>query len=198
VTPQVERLTRRLASAPPVFLAPLGTQPIAIAAVVADLFRDRATRRLTPAEVAKVLPAGASAARLRHLQLVLLATWLLHDEAFSGSTADALLALLEERLAALAAAVVPRKFVEDAERREELVRTCLAALAVIPEGESPTFAEDRLAALDSVRRKELLREAKEREGLREAERARRRKELELLRAQEEEERRQAARSTHED
>ena len=191
MTASVERLTDRLARAPLVFR---DRRAVQLDAVVADLFRDRATRRLTADELAR-FRAGAPA---RHLELVLIASWLLHDDAFAGAPAEALLALLDGRLAALAAVVVPRLFVEDAERREELVRTCLAALALLPDGEAAAAAEDRLAVLDSVRRKALLQEARTREGLREAERQRRKAELERLRQQEEEERRQAARTTHED
>lgn len=191
MTASVERLTDRLARAPLVFR---DRRAVQLDAVVADLFRDRATRRLTADELARF----RAAAPARHLELVLIASWLLHDDAFAGAPAEALLALLDGRLAALAAVVVPRLFVEDAERREELVRTCLAALAMLPDGEAAAAAEDRLAVLDSVRRKALLQEARTREGLREAERQRRKAELERLRQQEEEERRQAARTTHED
>lgn len=191
MTASVERLTDRLARAPLVFR---DRRAVQLDAVVADLFRDRATRRLTADELARF----RAAAPARHLELVLIASWLLHDDAFAGTPAEALLALLDGRLAALAVVVVPRLFVEDAERREELVRTCLAALAMLPDGEAAAAAEDRLAVLDSVRRKALLQEARAREGLREAERQRRKAELERLRQQEEEERRQAARTTHED
>ena len=191
MTASVERLTDRLARAPLVFR---DRRAVQLAAVVADLFRDRATRRLTADELARF----RASAPARHLELVLIASWLLHDDAFAGAPAEALLALLDGRLAALAAVVVPRLFVEDAERREELVRTCLAALALLPDGEAAAAAEDRLAVLDSVRRKALLQEARTREGLREAERQKRKAELERLRQQEEEERRQAARTSHED
>lgn len=194
MTADVERLTERLASAPAVFRAPLGAGGPDLAAVVADLLRDRAATPAAPTVAARFRTDGASPTRLRHLQLVLLATWLLHDEAFAGAAPEALAALLDERLAGLAAAVVPRKFVDDTERREELARTCLAAVGRTPAGETAAIAEDRLSTLDSVRRRELLREARARE----TERARRQKELDALRAQEEEERRQAARTTHED
>lgn len=191
MTGSVERLTDRLARAPLVFR---DRRAVQLDAVVADLFRDRATRRLTTDEVARFRDGPTA----RHLELVLLASWLLHDDAFTGASAEALLALLDARLGELAAVVVPRLFVEDAERREELVRTCLAALAMLPDGEAASAAEDRLAVLDSVRRKALLREARAREGLREAERQKRKAEIERLRQQEEEARRQAARTTHED
>jgi len=68
----------------------------------------------------------------------------------------------------------------------------------IGKGETPVKAEDRLAVLDSVRRKALLRDARAREDAREAERQKRKAELERLRLQEEEAARQAARTTHED
>jgi hypothetical protein len=195
MTATVERLTDRLASTPVAFTARGGGRfAVRVDAVVADLFRDRATRRLGTDEVARFARGAAP----RHLELVLVASWLLHDPAFAGAPADALLALLRNRLAELAAAVVPRLFVEDAERREELVRTCLAALGRVPDGETAAQAEDRLAVLDSVRRKSLLRDARAREGAREAERQKRRAELERLRQEEEEARRQAARTTHED
>ena len=191
----VARLTDRLARTPQVFR---DRKAVQLDAVVADLFRDRATRRLGPDELARFHAEGATGARARHLELVLVTSWVLHDEAFAATPAEALLALLDGRLAALAGAVVPRLFVDDGERREELVRTCMAALARIPDGETAAVAEDRLAVLDSVRRRALLRDARERESAREAERQKRKAELERLRLQEEEERRQAARTTHED
>lgn len=194
----VERLTSRLASTPPVFRGRAAGEDVRIEAVVADLVRDRGTRRLEPAEVARFSAADSAPARSRHLELVLIASWLLHDPAFAGAPTDALLALLDARLAALAHLVVPRLFVEDAERREELVRTCLAALDRLPDGETSVQADDRLAVLDSVRRTALLRDARAREDAREAERQTRKAELERLRLQEEEAQRQAARTTHED
>ncbi len=199
MTATVERLTNRLASIPLAFRGRVvGDAALRVDAVVADLFRDRATRRLERAEVERFFGYDAARARVRHLELVLIASWVLHDPAFAGAPADALLALLDGRLATLAGHVMPRLFVEDAERREELVRTCLAALGRVPEGETAAEADDRLAVLDSVRRRALLRDARAREEVREAERQQRRAELERLRQQEEEAARQAARTTHED
>jgi hypothetical protein len=69
-------------------------------------------------------------------------------------------------------------FVQDEDRREELVRLCLSGLGLVPDGETPNQAEDRLTALSSVARvravaaaKEKLRLAKE-EAEREEARAR--------------------------
>lgn len=195
----IERLTSRLASTPIAFRGRVsGKEAVRIDAVIADLFRDRATRELGPDEVARFVAGDPAAGRRRHLELVLVAGWLLHDTAFSDAPAEALLALLDGRLAELSSHVVPRLFVEDGERREELVRSCLAALDRRPDGETLAVAEDRLAVLDSVRRRALLRDARAREGARETERQKRKAELERLRQQEEAADRQAARTTHEE
>ncbi len=199
MTASVERLTDRLANTPIAFRGRAsGPDAVRVDAVVADLFRDRATHGLDPEQVARFVAGDAAPARLRHLELVLVASWVLHDAAFDGVAAEAMFILLDARLAELASLVVPRLFVDDAERREELVRTCLAALDRLPDGETREQAEDRLTVLDSVKRKALLRDAREREQLREAERQKRKAELERLRLQEEEEQRQAARTTHEE
>lgn len=193
----VERLCARLAAAPPIFLAkraPDDPRAVHVDAVVADLFRARATRPLIDDELTSFAPAAPDNAERRHLELVLVASWLLFDVAFAGVSAEGLRALLWERLRALSEVVVPRAFVEDAERREELVRIALVALGIAPAGETAAVAEDRLAVLDSVRRRALLRDARAREE----ERASRRAALEKLKREEDEEKRKAARTTFED
>jgi len=203
MSPDVERLSDRLARVPPLFLAPIDPRKdgaVRVDAVVADLIRARASRPPSREEIARFafpMRAGgeqATRSARRHLSVVLVASWLLYDDAFQNARAEALLALLSDGLRPLADLVLARGFVEDPERREELVRTCLAALGLAPAGEDASFSEDRLATLDSVRRDRLLREARERQAVQE----KRRKELEQLRRQEEEDRRRAARTTFED
>ncbi len=198
MTLAVERLCARIAALPPVLAAAVAKPSAAevdVEAVIADLFRDRATRPLAPDELAALVPRrggpDAKAASV-HRALVLVASWLLYEPAFRGADAARLAALLGARLGELSKLVALRAFVEDADRREELVRVCLDALGLAPDGERPADAEDRLATLDSARRTRLMREAKARE----AEREKRRRELEELRRQEAE--REAARVTHED
>ncbi|MCC6524908.1 MAG: hypothetical protein IT373_19790 [Polyangiaceae bacterium] len=203
MTLDVERLSNRLAAAPACFLSPVDarlTGSVDVAAIVADLFRDRATRAAEPAELeavrmAAALGGDARKAARRHLGVALVAAWLLHDEAFAGTDAGKLAALLAGRLGELAALVVPRAFVEDPDRREELVRVCLDALGLAPDHELSADAEDRLATLDSTKRARLLADARAREQTREAER---KKKLEELKRREDEERLQAARTTFED
>lgn len=187
----IERLTSRLASIPMVFRGKVST--LRVDAIVADLVRARGTRPLERAEIDRVAQLPA-----RHLELVLIASWLLYDETFADTPTDPLLGLLDARLGRLAGAVMPRLFVDDAERREELVRTCLAEVGRVPDDESQLAAQDRLDVLDSVRRQELMADARARETVREAERKQRKAELQRLREQEEEAARQAARTTHED
>lgn len=194
--PDVERLSARLAELPAVFLGPFGAgagseQAIEPVAVLSDLFRERASE-LPPREVIAGLVKAKGKGAKQRVELALIASWLLHDPSLRGVDAAALLRLYGERLPALAEVALPRVFVEEPERREELVRLCLDVLGLVPEGETRVRAEDRLATLDSVRRHELLRAARERELARRAE------ELARLRAEEEEARRQAARTTFED
>ena len=66
-------------------------------------------------------------------------------------------------LDALAGLVAADLFVTDADRREELARLCLAALDLVPEGETGTQAADRLHALGSVQRNRVIQEMKEKE-----------------------------------
>lgn len=196
MTVDVERLKDRLASTPAVLRPATDASGggMQLHAVVADLFRDRSTRRLEAAELAVFQSEVSSAAKRKHLELVAVTCWLVHDSAFQGADAGALHRLLSNRLALLADHVKPQLFIEDAERREELVRTCLAELGMLPAGETKEVAEDRLASLDSIRQSALLAAARAREQ----KRAERRAELDRVRKQEEEERRQAARTTFED
>lgn len=81
-----------------------------------------------------------------------------------------------EELAALVSADV---FVTDPDRREELVRLCLAALGLRPEAESEAQALDRLTTLSSVKREKVIRATKEHlERARQLREAMRRKEAE--------------------
>jgi hypothetical protein len=92
------------------------------------------------------------------LRVVLVACWLLADPWFRarkdlGPKAHAFLA---EDLASLARLVEAERLVDDPERREELVRRCLAKLGLRPRGETEQQAIDRLAAVDSVERRRVI------------------------------------------
>lgn len=98
------------------------------------------------------------------LRLVLIACWLVADEALTGlRRADRVHVLLTGVVARMAALIDAGKFVSDPDRREELARVALRALGVQPAGETPAQSEDRLSTVDSVRRHEVLVAAKEAE-----------------------------------
>lgn len=165
--PAIEHLTRRLSACPAEFLAePVigGKGAVLTAAVVSDLLRDLGGSPLMPSE-AKRLERGGAAAGSRRLRLILIAAWLLHDEWFLGKTDLAGVAgdFLDRRLDELAALVQPERFVDDADRREELARLTLAALGVRPAGETQEQARDRLATLDSAERRRVIAAAQESE-----------------------------------
>src|SRR5437764_887594 len=62
----------------------------------------------------------------------------------------------ESRVAARSRATPARKFIEDPDRREELVRVSLAAIGCRPAGESEAQAEDRLTSLSSGERQRVV------------------------------------------
>jgi hypothetical protein len=167
--PLVVALTHRLAECPGEFLdAPLtgGTGLIHVDAVVSDLMRFMGGPMLTAQDTAVFRKGrGQVAAARNHLQIVLVASWLLHDPWFADQRplSDRLLELFANGLTAVAAVVPAVQFVTDPDRREELVRLCLRGLGITPAGESPEEAADRLTALDSVERRRVAAAAKEAE-----------------------------------
>ena len=163
VGPDIAALTHRLAACPRSFL----TEPrigeagtVSVAAVVSDLFQDVTGFSPDPTALTPFIKASADDANW--LQTVLVASWLLHDEAFrdpTGFSAPAL-KLLREGLRPLSGVVPAERFVTDPDRREELARLCVQAMERVPAGESPETAEDRLTALDSVERHRVMEAAK--------------------------------------
>jgi len=173
--PSVDKLTRRLTECPSdLFREPLiaGRGIIHVPAVVNDLIVDLggAPARGTDALVFK----RASADSRNFLQTVMVAAWLLRDDYFVEEKRFASLAFnwLGNGLADVSKLVSAELFITDPDRREELVRACLKALGLIPEGETKERADDRLQSLDSVARdrisKETAREEERARKLREA------------------------------
>jgi hypothetical protein len=166
--PLLETLTRRLSECPGDFLTdPLigGEGTVHVAAVVSDLVADMGGQRLST-EAARGLWPDRPPPSSSLLKATLVASWLLHDPWFLERREFApriYLLLASEPFRALAGVVPATDFVNDPDRREELVRLCLSFLDLRPAGESKTDAEDRLTALDSVERTRVVREAREAE-----------------------------------
>lgn len=122
--------------------------------MVSDLLADLGGTPLTGGE-ASVYARGRKGAE-PGVRLALVAAWLLHDPWFRSAGRfgpDAcrfLYDLAAGGLHALSKLVEPRRFVTEPDRREELARLALSALGLLPRGENPEQAKDRLAALDTV------------------------------------------------
>lgn len=159
--PGLEVLTRRLADTPPDFLdepavAGSGIGRVAVAAVVNDLLRLHGGR--APAAALAAFEGRNAKADRNRLALALVVAWLLADDwCLAARPAQAaLLQALAEVPAELAPAAPSPRFIEDAERREELARLVLARLGLRPAGETPEQAADRLAAVSATERRRLL------------------------------------------
>ena len=156
--PPLERLMSRLAATPDDFLGePLvgGWGRVATAALVGDLLHDLG-HAVASADLG---PFVGGAADRNRAMLTAVAVWLLADDWVRKAAPDreTILALLGERVADLAAAGHADAFVTDVERREELARTTLAALGLVPAGETGPQAADRLSSVSAAERRRLLR-----------------------------------------
>jgi hypothetical protein len=153
-------LLHRLADCPPDFLH--GPDEIDVVALACDHFRALATAVPGPQDRRSLAALPGEAQRL--LPIVL---WLLRDAWFRARPhlAAATWTLLQaESLTRLAKMVRPEVMIQDPDRREELVRLCLKGLGLVPAGESPEQAADRLTTLDSVERDRVIRDTRKAEA----------------------------------
>lgn len=163
--PPLERLLHRLADAPADVLAEprIGRSgQVHVAAVVGDLL---ATFGARPSDAALVPFITSDVGARNALGVTLLLCWLLADAtlvAGAAPDASAMLRLLDAGARELAATPA-RRFVHDAERREEMARVALSALGLRPAGETPSQAEDRLASISSAERARVMAASREAE-----------------------------------
>ena len=158
VGPPIEHLTRRLLACPAVFLDTEAKPDLR--AVLADLLRDIAGQPLLRVGTdALVTPPRTHAKPENRLRLLAVTAWLLHDPAFrDAALLDAATRLLTDGLDPFAEVVDAEACVTDPDRREELARVVLDALGLLPDGETPEQATDRLATLDSAERLRVVRD----------------------------------------
>jgi hypothetical protein len=160
--PSLQVLLRRLVETPPEILAEprIGKHgEIDVAAVVWDVLRDLGIS-LDPAGLAAFRPIGAKAdSQGNRLRLVLIACWVFNDPWFRGhpEVASAARRFLEKELEKVEGFFKADRLLQDADRREELIRHLLHKLDLRPAGETEAQAADRLQTLDSAERARVLR-----------------------------------------
>jgi len=163
--PLLESLTRRLAECPPEFLRPPKVTDwvgeIDVKAVVCDHLRAMKLDGIAGLDLSP-LDSDGTGSSINRLRLILLATWILHDDWFlqRPRLAPAMWSLLSNELNDLAEVVGADEAVKDPDRREELIRVCLSQLGLRPLGETEAQAVDRLATLDSAERIRVIRKTR--------------------------------------
>ncbi|MDH5508931.1 MAG: hypothetical protein OEZ32_01105 [Nitrospinota bacterium] len=165
--PHLERLTHRLAQCPGEFLAePLikSRGKVDTGAVVSDTLMDMGGNLLS-SEESNTSFSSEKADQKNRLRLILIGAWLCHDEWLiqKKKYAEPAKKWLASGLDGLASLVAAELFVTDPDRREELARLLLAALDLLPTGETEAQASDRLQCLDSVTRDKVIRQTREKE-----------------------------------
>ena len=162
--PLLQELLHRLAETPAEFLAEprIGRHgQVQVAAVAGDLLVMLGAPA-SPEDLARF--GGRERTERNALAVTLILSWLLADRWFLGArlTAPDLLALLGDGAHELAATPA-RRFIDDPDRREELVRVALAALGCRPAGETEAHAADRLTSLSSAERARVVAASREAE-----------------------------------
>ncbi len=168
--PALEHVLQRITATPPDFLAEpriANRGEVEVLAVVRDLL----AARFASAGHALDLTAlefliGRDPKRQRnHLSIALLMSWLLADTALRIESASqrAVLDLLREDAAQLAAYTNAQTLFDDTERREELARLTLGRLGLRPAGESELQAQDRFTSISSLERARILRASQQAE-----------------------------------
>ena len=155
----LELLIRRLMETPQDFMYPprkLSSVRVHVAAVVNDVFALRGCS--ASMQLLGTLSGEAKGPSANELTLAAVMAWLLADEAWSACRMepDRLQGLFAEIVPALAKEATADRYVLDVERREELARSAIARLGLLPKGETLNQASDRLAGVSGVERRRLL------------------------------------------
>ncbi len=164
--PSLESLTHRLADTPGEFLAEPRIRDVGTVSVPA-LLNDLLLMHGARAPVVTLAPYHGTTLKAdrNRLALAMITAWLLADEWFIAQRLKQsdLLLVFSSALADLTAAHAAHKYVQDPERREELVRVVLAHLQFRPADETVEQATDRLSSISGAERKRLLEASREAE-----------------------------------
>lgn len=166
-SPLLEALLQRVIGTPQEFqdepvIASRGK--VHVAALVHDLCGLHGL--LPTTEVLQQFVSNASQDRNR-MHMVAVIVWLLSDTWFIEKKLKAIQMsmLLVDVVEEFASQTTAQFFINDADRREELVRLCLSRLGFRPRGETAEQSADRLSRISGIERQRLLaasRQAEER------------------------------------
>lgn len=156
--PALEVLLRRLVDTPPDFLEEPRLQDagrVHVAALVNDVLHLHGQRAAASALMR--FDARQPTAQRNRLALVMIVAWLLADDAWVQRQLphEALLDVLDDAVALMAAITPAHQFIRDPDRRQELARSVLARLSLRPAGETEQQADDRLVALSGIARRDM-------------------------------------------
>ena len=168
--PVLQKLMQRLSEIPAdFFLPPMRTMygggkevEINIPGIISDLIFEAGGGIPVPHSLAAFM-YKPNEKNTNYLRVVTLCCYLFHMDWFieSQSFAQGMLKFLKSsRLLELAKIVNYKDFIQDMERREELVRMCLDSLKLYPHGENEILAKDRLTTLDSMERKRIIEKSR--------------------------------------
>lgn len=164
--PLLAAMTHRLTECPDEFLVVIEQDDgsLCVAALISDFFRRYGDGNPIVAGdpfLRKLISEDQGGGNKRHLGLLSVSLWLFYDPWFldKRAFAEPIWNLLRsEGFRSVAQLLQAKQIVADPDRREELVRICLHALELRPQGESIAQATDRLMTLNSVERERILRE----------------------------------------
>lgn len=158
--PALAVLQRRLAETPDLILQ-ADENAVPTLALVHDLL----WRHYPSLHVRHLVNYSGVSARNGWYAITRLLCWLLGDAAFDGHDLafDKLQRLLTEGARELQASGAAHHYVQQADRREELIRMTLAQLDLRPAGETLAQAQDRLAAVSAGERGRVIEAARQAE-----------------------------------
>lgn len=164
--PPLDTLIRRVIDTPPEFQAEprIGQHGVVhVDALVGDI-AGALGQRVAAGELRRFAATDANARD--RLALALVAGWVMADPWFRGAgiTPLDLVRAVDAAATSLSPHAPAASFVHDPDRREELVRTLLAALERCPAGETPAQAQDRLSSVSMAQRRLAVETARDAAG----------------------------------
>ena len=122
------------------------------------------TNNFLSEESLKFLDLKYSPQNSNYLNIIGLICYLLNDNFFKNKklkSTQIINLLINRKIQKLSELINFDKFVNDSDRREEIVRTILSELEILPSNETKNYFFDRLSTLDSVERYFVIEKGKE-------------------------------------